>query len=203
MMRRVWFWSVVLVAVGFGLGPAQPPQTGEAVSVEKAAARAREAASAFGQELLATLLSEMKAGGPVKAMVVCSVKAPELARAHSRDGVTVRRVTLKPRNPQNAPDEFERARLVAMLEQHQQGQGAKEVIETVQEGDRTVLRYLRPIVVGETCLKCHGSVENLDPQVRELLPAQYPQDQAVGYRAGDFRGAFSVTVVLDTPQTDP
>jgi hypothetical protein len=54
------------------------------------------------------------------------------------------------------------------------------------------LRLLRPIVMGEPCLACHGPVEGINPRVLELIRAAYPEDLAVGYQAGDLRGAVSV-----------
>lgn len=197
MRRRGLAVVAWLLWVSVGLVFGQTPPSPDPGAVELAAGRARQVASSFTQELLATLLAELKAGGPLQALTVCSVRAPELARAHSGEGIRVRRVTLKPRNPQSAPDAFERAHLLAMAERHEKGEGAGEVIETVQDGDRTVLRYLRPIVVGEMCVQCHGPRETLDPKVREFLETRYPQDQAVGYKAGDFRGAVSVSVVVE------
>ncbi len=172
-------------------------------AVAKAVDKARQAASAFTQELLATLLSEMRAGGPLRALTVCSVKAQELARAYSQDGVTVRRVTLKPRNPANRPDEVEESQLVLLVHRWEKGKNATETADWIQEGNRLMVRYMRPITVGDLCLTCHGPVEKLDPQVRAFLAEHYPEDKAVGYKVGDFRGAVSVTVVEDLGGSKP
>jgi hypothetical protein len=50
-------------------------------------------------------------------------------------------------------------------------------------------------MTGTLCLACHGQVSSLDPAVRAVLAERYPADRATGYRAGDLRGAVSVTFV--------
>lgn len=203
-MKKGWL-VVGLLLVAFPLKAQEAAEApGDAEdAVAKAVERARQAASAFTQELLATLLSEIKAGGPVRALTVCSVKAQELARAYSQDGVTVRRVTLKPRNPANRPDEYEESQLVLLAHRWEKGKNATETADWIQEGSRLMVRYMRPITVGDLCLTCHGPVEKLDPQVRAFLAEHYPEDEAVGYKVGDFRGAVSVTVVEELGGSKP
>ncbi len=41
------------------------------------------------------------------------------------------------------------------------------------------------------CLACHGG--KIQIKVTETLDKLYPQDQARGYKAGDIRGAFTIT----------
>jgi hypothetical protein len=169
--------------------PALPPE-------EQALAQAQAAASAFTQELLSTLMAHLRAEGPVGAVSVCAEKAPQLAQEHSREGVRVRRVSLRVRNPANRPDAYEKQQLERWAEQLQRGEEVREVWTVVQEKDQRVLRYLRPIRLGELCVRCHGPRENLDPALRQVLAQKYPEDEAVGYQAGDLRGAVSVTVLL-------
>ncbi|HSD70126.1 MAG TPA: DUF3365 domain-containing protein, partial [Woeseiaceae bacterium] len=51
-------------------------------------------------------------------------------------------------------------------------------------------RYMKAIPTGGLCLACHGSA--IPDDVRGLLDDHYPHDRALGYEAGDMRGAFSV-----------
>ena len=55
-------------------------------------------------------------------------------------------------------------------------------------------RYLRAQRVEGVCLACHGRV--LSAEVAEALGARYPDDQAVGYRPGEVRGAISLVKSL-------
>ena len=69
-------------------------------------------------------------------------------------------------------------------------------VQASPDGTRQ-LHYLRPIVILERCLACHGSRDKMQPEVRELLSRRYPDDRAIDYRVGDFRGAVSVRVPLE------
>jgi hypothetical protein len=182
-------------------GGVGPPDAGEASGVtsrEHALDRARAAADALTRDLKTTLTAEMSAGGPGAAIRVCSEVAQEIAAEHSTDGLTVRRVSRKARNPADRPDLFEADQLGRLAELHARGELPKEVIEVIEvvgagDGDRT-LRYLRPITVQPLCLRCHGDPEDFTPEVRRVLAERYPDDEATGYGAGDLRGAVSVTV---------
>jgi Protein of unknown function (DUF3365) len=177
--------------------PAPPAAAGVAALApgDPSLARAHHAAAALTTELLGRLRRELDAGGPAKAIAVCSEVAPAIAARLSRDGLTVRRVGTRVRNPANAPDPFE----AAVLSRWQEaiGRGAapqEEDAWVVADGVRT-LRVMRPIMTGELCLACHGPASGLDPAVRAALAERYPTDRATGYREGDLRGAVSVTVV--------
>ena len=39
---------------------------------------------------------------------------------------------------------------------------------------------------------CHGS--GLDPALKAEIERLYPDDQATGFKAGELRGAFTVTI---------
>ncbi len=158
----------------------------------------RAAMKALGGELKATLQSTMKSDGPLKAISVCNVKAPELARKISSEkGMEVGRTSLKVRNELNAPDPWE----LSVLEQfeHRKAQGepvaGMEYSEVTRlNGDR-VFRYMKAIPADDVCLMCHGKqiADNLSATINTL----YPNDKATGFSKGDIRGAFSVTKTLD------
>ena len=152
------------------------------------------AAAALSTELRARLLEEMKAGGPVQGVKVCSEVAPEYAAKHSVDGLTVRRVSEKYRNPADRPDAYEAAKLAELAKAHGRGELPQETFEWVGEGDARALRYLKPITIGGPCLSCHGDPSAMKPEVAAMILERYPSDLAVGYADGDFRGAVSVTV---------
>lgn len=156
--------------------------------------RAQAAAKAMATELMGRLMKELSAGGPVQAVKVCSEVAPAIAAAHSKDGLQIRRVTAKARNPKSRPDAFEAERLARFEAAHAAGQPLADVVEWVEEDGARSLRLLRPIQVGKTCLTCHGDPAAIDPEVKKLLAERYPEDRATGYREGDFRGAVSVIV---------
>ncbi len=73
-------------------------------------------------------------------------------------------------NPLNKPDSWEDAAL-GMVESTRKAVSKKEFID-----GKEYFRYLNPLVIDESCLKCHGSQ---------------------GYKVGDIRGGVSVSVLLE------
>jgi hypothetical protein len=181
-----------------GVGPPDAGEAPGATSREQALARARAAADALTEDLMGTLMSEMSAGGPGAAIRICSEVAQEIAAEHSTDGVTVRRVSRKARNPADRPDAFEANQLEHLAGLRTRGELPEEVVEVMEADDgRRTLRYLRPITVKPLCLRCHGDPESFAPEVRQVLAERYPEDQATGYEEGDLRGAVSIRVPLE------
>ena len=185
--------SVVLGALAARAQRPIPPSTAQPAP-GPLLARAQAAARTLSTELMARLLKELEAGGPARAVAVCSEEARAIAARLTKDGVTIRRVTTRPRNPLDAPDAFEAEKLAALAAAHQPGVAAADLVVVTGKPPHRTLRLLRPITVGKACLACHGDAPGLDPKVKKLLATRYPHDQAVGYKEGDFRGAISVTV---------
>lgn len=185
--------------VEWSTSPGAPVETaaagaGGAAQREAQVARARAAADALTGELSRRLMAELREGGAPKAVAVCAQVAPEIAAAHSREGLSVRRVSLKTRNPANGPDGWERTRLEQLEARHRAGDLPAEVVDEDVVDGRSVLRYMRPIRVMSPCLACHGVRESLNAEVAGALAGRYPRDAATGYAAGDLRGAVSVIV---------
>ncbi len=203
-MRPTLLFAIVMV---IGLGSCadrrqaptnedSPPDPGVTAQGESALKRAREAANALGADLMSTMANEMASGGPVAAVRVCSEVAQQISEDHSQKGLTVRRVTMKARNPLNRPDSYERTVLERFQALHAQGDLPPESVEVVDQQGVQILRYMRPIQTANFCLACHGDAGALDPQVREILQERYPEDAATGYQAGDLRGAISVQAIV-------
>lgn len=173
---------------------AEPGTDVPEADVAAALERARTAANELGGRLSTELASQLASGTPAAAIGVCSEIAPAAAAELSRDGLEIRRTSTRHRNPANLPDAWETAGLERFAAAVAQGERPAEVHEV--DGRRGDLRYLRPILVGEACLICHGPEEQLDPEVRIQLAERYPHDLATGFAEGDLRGAFSVRVSL-------
>ena len=183
---KKWFLSGAAAAF---LAVSMPSMAEDLTSLTK---EGRQLAKQFLGQLKPELIKAMKSGGPVHALDVCHLKAPKIAEnvAH-QSGWQVKRVSLKPRNPHDAPDAFEQK----VLQQFEQAKAAGKNVKTleygakVMENGRPVFRYMKAIPTGGVCLACHG--EKLAPAVAKKLHELYPNDQATGYRVGDIRGAFS------------
>ncbi len=74
--------------------------------------------------------------------------------------------SLKPLNPGNTPDAFERSSLEAFEK------GKAETVEIVMDGDHKIYRYMAPLKTEQPCLKCHA---------------------VQGYKGGEVRGGISVS----------
>lgn len=147
----------------------------------------------FQQQLLGTVKQAVAEGGPRKAVEACNLLAPGIAEQHSKAPWQVGRTALKVRNPDNAPDAWERQ----VLEQFAQRAAAGEPLEQLRHGEvvNGEYRYLQAIGTAEACLGCHGT--SIKPELLTLLDQRYPQDQARGFKEGDLRGAFSLRRALD------
>ena len=135
-------------------------------------AEAKQIVQQFFSRLKGELQGAMKHGGPVKAIQVCQQRAPAIARELSEQtGWDVGRTSLKLRNPANQPDAWE----LGVLNKFEERKAAGE----------------DPLQI---CVTCHGS--DLAPELEAQLDRLYPNDQARGFRAGDIRGAFTLSKPL-------
>lgn len=170
------------------------PATAKAAPVvaDKAALaeEAKAAVQALGGTLKGELEAAMKAGGPVEAMGICHTKAPEIAKAVSAEkGLQVSRVSLKNRNPvMGAANEWQTALLNDFEAKKAAGTDPATLVHAEVVGSE--FRFMKAIPTAAVCLNCHGT--NLSPAVTAKLSELYPNDNAVGYKEGDLRGAFVV-----------
>ena len=153
----------------------------------------------FMKSLKGILINQIQSKGVVQAVAVCSDTAQVLTNNFGiNKGVFIRRVSLKNRNENNYPDEFEKKILnkFELLKQNNELNDRTEHFEIVKEDDFTYLRYLKPILVQPECLNCHGNPNDMMTDVKELIMQKYPSDKAVGYSIGDLRGVVSVKKAL-------
>ncbi len=182
---------IVLSIFALGLAACQSVSNEE---LERRTAESRAVTMEFMQTLKGDLQSAMKAGGPVNAIQVCNTVAPEIAADFSaQKGWTVARTSLKYRNPDNAPDTWERSVLEQFEERKANGEDPKQMVytEVVKEGGTKKFRFMKAIPTAPVCLACHG--ETIGAAVEARIQELYPEDRARGYNAGDIRGAFTIT----------
>lgn len=89
---------------------------------------------------------------------------------HATEGIRFHITSLKPLNPHNAPDEWERH----ALESFERG-AAEEQFAPVEEPQGRALRFMGRLVTEESCLQCHAQQ---------------------GYRVGEVRGGIRVSLPL-------
>ncbi len=89
---------------------------------------------------------------------------------HGKAGLNGHLTSLKPLNPNNKPDAWE----VKSLEAFEGGSLQATTIEQTAQGAK-VFRYMKPLYVEDTCMKCHAEQ---------------------GYKVGDVRGGISTMIDL-------
>jgi hypothetical protein len=159
-------------------------------------ARSRELATSLQQSLGARLTAAISAGGPIGAIDVCKVEAPQIAAQLSAAAeARVGRTALKVRNSNNAPDSAARA-VLERFELAWRGDPSTppDMFSVAADGSA---RYMRAIPTQALCVTCHGPA--LAPDVAAAIAARYPNDAATGFAVGDLRGAF----VIDWPAAAP
>lgn len=160
----------------------------------------RATAVDFTQDLKSILIEQIQSNGVLQAVSVCSDTAQVLTNNFGVErGIYIRRVSLKNRNANNFPDNFEKRILnkFELLHQNNELNSETEYAEIVTEGDYKYLRYIKPIMVQAECLNCHGSQTDIMPEVKTLIVQNYPDDKAVGYKSGDLRGALSIKKAIE------
>ena len=153
------------------------------------------------EELGEAMTREMTKGGPTEAIVVCTRLASEVAGRLSREhGWRVTRGGTRVRNPLlGMPDAWEQRVLAEFTERAAKGKAFTDMThhEVVTEPAGQYFRFMKPIVVQPKCLFCHGSSEQIPMSIRTMLKKEYPFDRAIGYKAGELRGAVSIKQPLD------
>ncbi len=138
------------------------------------------------------LLQALNAGGAENAVQFCTTRAIPLTDSSANHfQVRVKRVSDRPRNPDNTADSLEMVQLVEIREDL--AAGATDVYRLV-EGPEAVTGYY-PIVTNGMCLQCHGERgTQILPATLSALEALYPTDQATGYTTNQLRGIWVVTM---------
>lgn len=190
--------AILLVAVAMTMASgcnSSRPQPATAAGLDPALVRERATAviNPFKKKLKQALGDAMKRSGPVGAIDVCAIEAPALAEAASSEGARVGRSALKLRNPKNAPPDWVKPFLDELAASSREDGTFRTT--TLPEGR---LGYVEAIHLQPMCETCHGKA--LANDVVAALAEKYPDDQATGFAAGDFRGVFWVELPASKPE---
>ncbi|BFM09505.1 c-type heme family protein [Halioxenophilus aromaticivorans] len=184
-IRRYWQLSWLPLLLGCAEQPPQPQAVTTLTDEQKSMVATQGAALLlpFKQQLKAALKNGM-AAGPEQALQVCKLQAPGIAKGLSFGEVTVGRSSHKLRNPQNRPSAWLAPVVESFVANPDQGPVSLSL-------PYELAAYVEPITVQPMCLSCHGS--DLAPSLGQRIDALYPEDNALGFAPGDFRGVFWVT----------
>ena len=165
-----------------------------AIRTERAVKIGKELSQKLLQTLQKNLKTHMKKGGPLAAIKFCNLNASSLTSKVQNQfgsGVTVRRVTLKTRNRANTPTKMDKT----MLETFKALSKLQTLPPYLMLEKKHSFTYYQPLIINKpVCLKCHGNIEK-SSELASFLHEHYPEDQALGYKLKDLRGA----IVVDIP----
>ena len=170
----------------------EPKRLSEAQIIAEAYRQGNEVAAKAQERLMKTLQEAIGKKSLKEAVVFCNLQAYPLTDSVSRQyNATIRRTSLRLRNPKNAPTELEEQLLQAYQYNTEKG---LPVEENVQRMGNDLLLYTKPIVLGnELCLHCHGTPKkDIAVETLQQIDSLYPQDEARNYQLGDFRGIWSI-----------
>ncbi|MCL1847823.1 MAG: DUF3365 domain-containing protein [Coriobacteriia bacterium] len=115
--------------------------------------------------------------------IYCAIAGKSIAVLFSRDtDYVIKYVSQTPRKRNAYPDDFE-AEAFALF-----AQGQKEFYGIVEYEGEEVFRYVTPLQVKESCLRCHGEPAG------ETDMTGYPKE---GLKVGDVGGAISIILPIE------
>lgn len=157
-------------------------QTEEEIrAIEKAHVAVAEVKADFKK----ALNEAIKKGDIKKALPGCQIK--KLKTEDMKVGRTSHRL----RNKVNAPPEWTKSYLT-QFSQAKRSDIPSHVFTKIGEHR---YGYLQPVFVEPICLNCHG--RSVKPEVLAAIHESYPQDQAINFELGDFRGLLWVEMKDD------
>lgn len=166
------------------------------VDINNAAMKWGESISQEAQNQLISALQEaIAASGPEGAVQFCNIQAlPILDSISKKEGITIRRVSNRYRNPADKPQDHEQQILEAYEYNVENGIKNEANIQKLNSGDAYL--YTKAITIpGALCLNCHGSTDkDIQEPTLKKIQSLYPDDKATGHGIGDLRGMWSINM---------
>lgn len=119
---------------------------------------------------------------PAHASTLISDKFEEI----SKDGITIRNVTDRYRNPKNRADEFE----LEAIKYFQENPDKSTLIKQITKNGKKIVNYASPLVIDKYCITCHGKESEVLPSIAKMY------DKGYDYKIGDIRGVTSIKIPL-------
>lgn len=168
-------------------------------ALEKAKKEATAAAGAYMKDLKAILVAEIQKNGPESVVNICSDTAQKFTKQYSATKkMQIRRVSFMNRNEANVPDQSEIMWLKEFENMMKDGSFNKDTVlyRVEKSGRERMLHLVKPIILAEECVVCHGSDEQIPEGIKKIISDKYPNDKARNFKPGDLRGAVSVKVKI-------
>ena len=144
------------------------------------------------KSIFSQLQEQLQNGNIESALKFCNANAHPLTDSIAAETESlIKRTSFKTRNKSNSPDSLETMLLDSYLYNVENN---LTLDDNVQKVDEEYLLYTKPILLNNPlCLQCHGEVgKDISPESYEVIKNLYPEDEATGYKQGDFRGMWSI-----------
>jgi len=134
----------------------------------------------------------VKEEGAENAIDFCNHNAISITDSLANaEGVTIRRLAKKNRNPENETNPVESKIYKQYIVEWLSNKTLKSKIAINENGNPV---YYKPIILNKKCLTCHGipgetMPENIAAKIKEL----YPNDKAIDFKDKQPRGMWAVT----------
>lgn len=145
--------------------------------------------------LMGTLQKAIQEKGPEGAVSFCNVEALGITKeVADKYKVTIKRVSVKNRNPKNVPNEKEKELLDAYAYNSENKIENQANIQKIEDGQ--VLLFTKAITIPNgLCLNCHGQPgKDIQEGTAEKINNLYPDDKAINYQVDDLRGMWSIAM---------
>lgn len=136
------------------------------------------------------LFEQIQKKGLIQAIEFCNLQAiPITDSSATVHNAKIKRVTDKPRNPNNKASSQELEYIKEFKTQVASGNEVEPIL--VERGNE--IDFFYPIVTNSMCLKCHGTPEKeLEFLTLKKIKQLYPTDMAVGYKENEVRGIWKI-----------
>ncbi|WP_338358100.1 c-type heme family protein [Yeosuana marina] len=147
---------------------------------------ALETKKVLGKNLMGTIQKE----GTEAALAFCNIQAMPLTDSMSvKFDANIKRVSDKNRNPNNKANEEELKYIAAFKANALAKKEPKPIV--IEEANS--VHFYFPIPTNTMCLQCHGTKDDIRPEVQDRISKLYPNDLATGYKENEIRGIWSIT----------
>jgi cytochrome c551/c552 len=143
------------------------------------------------KELGKNLMGTIQKKGTKEAVTFCNKRAYPITDSMAvAQNATIKRVSDKPRNPNNQASTKE----LGIIAQFKKAIANNEEYKPITEVENGKVTFYAPILTNSMCLQCHGTPrKTIQPEVFKTITSLYPEDKAIGYDVNEVRGMWSIT----------
>lgn len=159
--------------------------------------QAQESLNPLKKNLMATLMRELEKSA-AHAVKACQLEAPMISERAEQETRVVKinekeysiklgRTSHRVRNQDNLPAKWVQTYLDSFKGRKDINNQEEIIVVKLDQGS---FGYLEPISLGPMCMTCHGG--DIDEDLYDVILSQYPDDRAIDFDLGEFRGFFWV-----------